>query len=241
MASSKANCAICGKPLVYVEQVREVICSLCGKPDVGHSLCEDGHYVCDVCHRAKGVDSIISYCMDSESVNPVQMAFDLMRDDAIYPNGPEHHSLVGAVLLTAYKNAGGDLELAGALSELRARSMQIPGGTCGYWGVCGAAASAGQFCSIANGATPLSEDAWASSARLTSAIISRLAEIGGPRCCKRTSFVSIEEGAHHAEREMGVKMDLPQQITCMFVGGNAQCKKGECPFYPKRQLRPLRA
>ena len=39
------------------------------------------------------------------------MAMAMMDDKSIFPNGPEHHTLVGAALLAAYKNAGGDAKL----------------------------------------------------------------------------------------------------------------------------------
>lgn len=33
-------------------------------------------------------------------------------------HGPEHHVMVGSALLTAYKNAGGEIELKKALHEM---------------------------------------------------------------------------------------------------------------------------
>ena len=67
-------------------------------------------------------------------------------------------SMVGAALLTAYKNAGGDIELSKALSEMHARGKQVPGGACGFWGACGAGISTGIFLSIVNKSSPLNKD-----------------------------------------------------------------------------------
>ena len=36
-------------------------------------------------------------------------------------HGPEHHVMVGSALLTAYKNAGGDINLNAALVEMMNR------------------------------------------------------------------------------------------------------------------------
>ncbi len=232
MTMLHSNCAICGLPLVYSNDSLDVICAICGKPDSGHCVCEGGHYVCDECHRRAGVDLIVDRCLHSDCANPIELACEIMGADAIYANGPEHHSLVGAVLLCAYKNSGGEIELVEALDELRHRSMQIPGGTCGYWGCCGAAISAGQFHSIITDATPLSEDAWASGARLTSRILGRLADIGGPRCCKRTAFTAILEAADFISETMGISMETPEKVTCTFMSGNAQCKRHSCPYFP---------
>lgn len=232
MAMSKAVCLVCGKPLVYSEEAREVRCAVCGKAEHAHATCEDGHYVCDACHRAEGVARVMDFCARTTSENPIEIAQALMRDAAIYPNGPEHHTLVGACLLAAYKNAGGDIDLDKALAELKARSLQVPGGACGFWGTCGAAVSTGQWWSIVSGSTPLTPDPWAQTQRLTSRVLGKLADIGGPRCCKRTGFTAILEGAAYARELHGVRMELPERVTCEFFARNAQCLKRGCPYFP---------
>ena len=232
MSIGKANCAVCGEPLQYFEEARPVTCVLCGCEESGHSTCADGHYVCDRCHRMGGVDFIMEACRTSDSRNPIELAQQLMADKSIYPNGPEHHSLVGAVLLTAYKNAGGSIDLDAALDELRGRSLQVPGGTCGFWGCCGAAASAGQFYSIISGSTPMTQDPWGQTARLTSRILGRWADVGGPRCCKRTGFTAIREAVDYVAEVRGIRMEMPERITCTFMAQNAECRKRDCPFFP---------
>ena len=55
----------------------------------------------------------------------------------------------------AYKNAGGEIDLPEALLEMMNRGKAVPGGTCGFWGACGAGISTGMFISIISGATHL--------------------------------------------------------------------------------------
>ena len=75
--------------------------------------------------------------------------------------------MVGAALLTAYRNAGGRLDLEQALREMYRRGKEVPGGACGFWGACGAGISAGQFLAIATESTPLAREPWGLSNQMT--------------------------------------------------------------------------
>ena len=238
MSVGKANCLVCGEPLVYWEEAREVECCMCGKKETGHSVCTEGHYVCDACHRSEGVGYIIGLCSGSDSTDPIAIVNEAMNDKSIYPNAPEHHTLIGAAIITAYANAGAKnpqgqpLDKAAALAELKKRSLQVPGGTCGFWGTCGAAVSAGQAMSILNGSTPMTQEPWAQCQRLTSIILGRMADLGGPRCCKRTGYVSILTAVPYINMTLDANMQLPDKVTCTFFDRNAECRKRECPFFP---------
>lgn len=233
MSVGNASCLVCGESLTYRQEAYEVECVLCHKKEIGHSTCIRGHYICDACHRAAGVNSIMDLCRASSSDDPFAIAVEAMNDRAVYPNGPEHHTLVGAALLSAYRNAGGDLDLVKALDELRVRSLEVPGGTCGFWGCCGTAISSGIYMSIVTGSTPMTVEPWARSTRLTSLILSRLAELGGPRCCKRTSFASLEISVGYTADLLQVQMHLPSKMVCAFSSGNPECLGARCPYSPR--------
>ena len=64
--------------------------------------------------------------MKSDSKDPVEIARSVMNKDFVSMHGPEHHVMVGSALLTAYKNAGGDIDLPKALSEMQARGKKVP-------------------------------------------------------------------------------------------------------------------
>ena len=253
MSAGKANCLVCGEPIVYWEEAQEVECCVCGKKETGHSICSAGHYVCDACHRAEGVSYIIGLCSESDSSNPIEIINEAMNNKFIYPNGPEHHTLIGAAMLTAYANAGGKnpkgepFDKQAALAELKKRSLQVPGGTCGFWGTCGAAVSAGQAMSIMNGSTPMTQEPWGQCQRLTSMILGRMADLGGPRCCKRTGYISILTAVPYINETLGSAMELPDEVICTFFARNAECRRNECPFFPnadedvKAAFQPKRA
>ena len=95
--------------------------------------------------RAK---KIVEACLQEKSKNPVEIFYNIAHKDFVRIHGPEHHVLDGASLLTAFFNAGGKINLQESLNELMKRGLQMPGATCGMWGVCGAVSSMGAALSI---------------------------------------------------------------------------------------------
>lgn len=87
--------------------------------------------------------------------------------------------MVGSALLTAYKNAGGEIDLPVALLEMMNRGKAVPGGACGFWGACGAGISTGMFISIISGATPLKNEPWSLANKMTSKALDAIRSIGG--------------------------------------------------------------
>ena len=87
------ECLICGQPLEYLDHGIETECAICHKREISRTRCVKGHYVCDECHT-RGMDVVWGM------------------------HGPEHHVMVGAALLTAYKNAGGNIDLEKSLAEI---------------------------------------------------------------------------------------------------------------------------
>ena len=139
---AKGECLICGAPIEYLKEDILMECVICRKKEMSKTRCTNGHYICSDCHTS-GMDSIVKSCLAESSRDPVHIIEKMMSMDFCHFHGPEHHVMVGAALLTAYKNAGGDIDLAKSLSEMYSRGKQVPGGACGFWGACGAGISAG--------------------------------------------------------------------------------------------------
>ena len=118
--------------------------------------------------------------------------------------------MVGAALLTAYKNAGGEIDLEHMLMEMMNRGKSVPGGACGFWGACGAGISTGMFVSIISKSTPLTNEPYALSHRMTAKALTRIAEVGGPRCCKRNSWLALECAVEFVREELGISMEMPE-------------------------------
>ena len=223
------ECVICKAPLEYLEQDRMMECAVCHKKENSKTRCVNGHYVCNDCHM-KGMDSIIGICLETSLKNPLEILEQMMNLPFCHMHGPEHHVMVGASLLTAYSNAGGDVALDSALVEMVNRGKSVPGGACGFWGACGAGVSTGMFVSIATNATPLAKEAWGLANQMTARALAQIGENGGPRCCKRDSYLAVSAAVEFAKEKLGVEMELGT-IKCSRSANNNQCIAGRCPFY----------
>ncbi len=224
----KDECLICGAPLKYLENEIQMECALCHKKESTKTACTNGHYVCDECHTS-GIDTVIGICLKSNSKNPIEILKKLMAQPFCHMHGPEHHIMVGSALLTAYKNSGGEIDLHKALVEMQSRGKKVPGGVCGFWGACGAGISSGMFVSIVTGSTPLANEAWGLSNLMTSSALNAIGKVGGPRCCKRDSYLAITEAVKFVKEKLGVEMQLGE-IKCTHSAQNNQCIGERCPF-----------
>lgn len=231
--AAEGQCLICGSPLQTLSENHSAQCALCGQAFESAIGCIDGHYICDDCH-AMGADSVVWYCMLDTCADAVQVFEHIVSMPFCHIHGPEHHIIVGAALLTAYRNAGGQVDLSQALPEMVRRGKQVPGGACGNWGACGAALSAGMMVSIVTSNSPLATEAWHLSNRATAEALMNISEHGGPRCCKRDSYKALQSTTEFVSRELGVDMGR-HTITCTRYAQNQQCLGTHCPYHPKAQ------
>lgn len=229
----ETGCLLCGKPLEYFSPARELVCVLCGKRAESNAACEDGHFVCDKCHAQRGYDYITMRALEAKSKNPLKTAIEIMKSSHINMHGPEHHYLVAASILSAYRNAGGMIDLEKCLEAALQRASKVPGGICGLWGSCGAAIGAGISISVATAATPLSEKEWSLANLATSECLRDISENGGPRCCKRDTFLALARTVIFVKEHLGIEMETPERVVCGFFPKNSQCRNDGCVFYPK--------
>ena len=178
---------------------------------------------------------IIEACLNEKSKSPVEIFCRIAQKEFVRIHGPEHHVLDGAALLTAFFNAGGNIDLEHSLKELMKRGMQMPGAICGMWGVCGAVSSMGAAISIIDGTGPLSTDGlWGKHMEFTSKALYSLSQTGGPRCCKRDAFLSFQEAINYINENYDVELEN-KKIECSFSEKNEQCIKERCPFYKMKK------
>lgn len=224
------ECLICDSKIEYLSDYESMECIMCHKTEQSKTRCINGHYVCNNCHM-KGINQIYEICIKEKSKNPIEIINKIMSQDFCHMHGPEHHIIVGSALLTAYHNAGGDIKLKEALIEMINRAKEVPGGICGFWGACGAGISSGIFISIISDSTPLSEKPFKLSNQMTSQSLNLISKHGGPRCCKRDSYLSIMAAIDFVEDNFNIKLEK-SEIICYYSADNKQCLKEKCLFYP---------
>lgn len=155
-----------------------------------------------------------------------------MNQPSIKMHGSEHHFLVPAVLLAAYYNLTNDMQKKElTIKEAKQRSERILGGFCGFYGTFGAAVGTGIFVSLITNATPLSIAEWRLSNLMTAKSLLSIANHGGPRCCKRSTYLAINEAINFVKHHFQVIMKSKREIDCKFTTLNLECLKQKCPYY----------
>ena len=232
----KSNCLLCGSPLEYRTESHVYTCELCKCKFGSEVTCQQGHFVCNACHSSSANELIEKVCINSTSTKPVEMAVSLMHAPSISMHGPEHHFLVPAVLLCAYYNQKGDVqEKEKKIKIARGRAANVLGGFCGFYGACGAGIGTGIFVSLITDSTPLSEEAWGMANQMTAESLRCIGALGGPRCCKRDTFMALKSAKKFVKQNFQITLEVPDTITCGFTELNHECIEEKCPFHVREK------
>lgn len=231
----RSGCAVCGEPLLYKNTFETFKCYYCDAEVESNVRCSAGHFICDDCHRIDANDFIAASCLKYEGVNPIDLSNEIMADEIINIHGPEHHFLVPAVLVSCYRNFLGESHLVRAdLSALKSKMVKIPGGICGSYGGCGAILGLGAFISHVTHTNSLSTKGWSHVHSVTGAGLIHVSKYGGPRCCKRDSYIGLLEGMNWLREYKEINLEKTEQINCQFSDKNKECLHSECLFNSSR-------
>ncbi|MCX6013427.1 MAG: DUF5714 domain-containing protein [Chloroflexi bacterium] len=225
------NCGVCGKPLIYTQTPLNFSCYYCKEVHQSNIYCGDGHFVCDACHQLKGVEVLRQVLSKSSSTSPVELMEKVMSHPSVPMHGPEHHSIVPAVLVAAAKNAGYTVP-DNAIETAITRGMKIPGGWCGFYGACGAAIGAGIAVSVLTGATPLTGKERSLALEATSLAMSDISD-DQPRCCKRSSRKAIKFAIEYLKAKLNIQLTDDSLDPCSYSPRNKECPKTDCIYYKK--------
>jgi uncharacterized protein len=226
---SMSGCAVCGEKLIYSSESELLSCSICGDEFASYIKCPAGHFVCDSCHSLDILEKVEKFLQTSEESNPVILAQSVFELPGLKMHGPEYHSIVPAVIVAAQQNINGVKEMAQIREAIR-RGKDIKGGSCGFHGVCGAAAGTGIAYSVLNGATPVTGGKRSNATSITGQALVAISENVGPRCCKREAITSIYSYMD-STNEFG-KLKHADYV-CVQHSDNKECIGKKCPYFPQ--------
>jgi hypothetical protein len=230
------NCMICGDELAYLTTAKSVTCTYCGKTETANIHCPSGHYVCNECHSSDSIQMITRFCLSSTSKNPMEMAKMIMKHPVMPMHGPEHHAMIAAVLVTAYKNLTEKVTDEDIKEAIR-RGAAVPGGYCGLYGTDAAAIATGIAISVILKATPLTDYERRTANIMTSRALEAIAADSGVRCCKRSTFAAIEAATRYFREVLGVEFEhIPaSKLKCEHSHRNKQCSYADCRYFERRR------
>jgi len=230
----KSNCLVCEQPLIYINEYSQFSCALCGKNYDSQISCSSGHFVCDLCQESSAYDLIEKVCVQTDSTQPVELAISLMKSPAIKITGAEHHFLVPAVLLAAcYNKLNKSEEKERKIRLARKRAENILSDFCGFYGACGAGIGTGIFMALYTDSDPHAREQWGLSNLMTAESLRCIGALGGPRCCKRNTFLALKSAVKFLKQIYSVHLDITHTITCDFSNQYRLCIEEDCPFYQK--------
>jgi hypothetical protein len=172
--------------------------------------------------------------MKSEETDPIRIINEIYKHPSVKMHGPEHHFLVPAVLLTSYYNLKGDKKtFKKKIMDAKQRSSNVLGGFCGYYGSCGSAIGSGIAMSLITNTTPLSRETWKQCNLTTAEALKSIALNGGPRCCKRDVYISIEEAVRKIKEFLDTEIPVNESISCGYSFFNKECIKDDCKYFDR--------
>lgn len=230
----EADCMVCGVGLQYLEGDRDEVCHYCGEMKLANAVCENGHFVCDPCHSRDALEVIESHCLQSTERDMVALMKRIRRHVAVPVNGPEHHSLVPAIVVTAYRNAGGNVSDNDIRTAIQ-RGATVVGGACAFMGVCGAVSGVGIGLSIILGVNPVLPAGRQAVQQATGKVLAEISKFEAARCCQRDCWIALRVAAELSQELLSIPLAADADLECSQFRQNRECIRGECPLWPSAQ------
>lgn len=229
-----ADCMVCGSSLQYADTEEQQVCTYCGQLFQSAVSCTEGHYVCDACHAEDALDVITHHCLTSKETDMLRLFEQIRNHPAIPVHGPEHHAMVPGIILSTYRNLGGnilDMNISSGIS----RGKTIAGGSCGFMGICGAATGIGIAFSIMLQANPVKPEQRKTVQQVTAAVLEEIARLEAARCCQRDCWIAIKKAAELSVHLLDIPLMASYTIPCNQQHLNNECFGKACPIISQQQ------
>ncbi|MFZ2634474.1 MAG: DUF5714 domain-containing protein [Desulfosalsimonadaceae bacterium] len=224
-----AQCMVCGSPLSYLENNAPKSCAYCGIVKSANTVCEQGHFVCDACHSRDALEMIRHVCITSRQTDMIDLLNTIRSHPAMPLHGPEHHFAVPGVIVSVYRNLGGDVSDADIATAIE-RGHAIPGGVCAFWGSCGAALGAGVGFAVILKGNPLKPGERNAVQEATATISRAINAIEAARCCQRETWTALKTAADLSRRLLPIPLRAEGRTTCSQQAKNKECLGKGCPY-----------
>ena len=235
----ESGCLICGSEILYFQNDEDRKCSICGKIFKSNSQCAQGHFICDNCHRDKPLILMEKFLLETDKIDMLEI-FATIREMAKFPmHGPEYHSFIPGIIVTSYRNCGGnvsDIDIKSAIN----RGKKIPGGSCAFMGVCGVVTGIGIAISVILKSTPLKGATRTINQKFCSEVLNEISNIEAARCCQRESVIGLKFLSSHSKKLFGIHLPVNFPVKCFQYKLNRECAGKKCILFPE-QNRILKA
>ncbi|MEJ2716302.1 MAG: DUF5714 domain-containing protein [Deltaproteobacteria bacterium] len=228
----ETGCLICGAPLVYEANNVEMTCAVCGRVDHARAVCVNGHYICDPCHIREPLEIVKRLCLTSDETDMFQLFYRIASHPSIPLHGPEYHSVVPGVVLATYRNLGGTMSEDRILEGIDRGSM-VPGGSCAFMGVCGAATGVGIAFGLMLESNPLKPVPRQHVQRIVAETLGEITSIRAARCCRRESHLAFQVAARASAGLLAPELRAEEWRSCEQHELNEECIKRSCPFFDR--------
>ncbi len=224
------GCMQCGSPLAYLTHDRPMVCTFCGETLPANACCTQGHFVCDRCHSQDADAVVRRICLTSTETDMITLVNTIRSHPAVPLHGPEHHFAVPGVIVATYRNLGGDVDDADIATAMD-RGKGVPGGSCGFWGGCGAALGAGIGFGVILKSSPITPTQRQLVQALTGDLISGLGCIEAARCCQREIWSVLKKAAEFSARILPIPLQANGHTRCRQMHLNRECPGKRCPWF----------
>ncbi|MCP4116295.1 MAG: methyltransferase domain-containing protein [Desulfobacteraceae bacterium] len=227
---SRTDCMICGRELDYLKAGESKTCFYCSRTFPANAVCKNGHFVCDSCHGMDALAFVKELLINTKETDLIDLLNTIRSHPSFNLHGPEHHYALPGVIVTVYRNLGGDMTDQDILTALE-RGRSIPGGSCAFWGGCGAPLGAGIAFGVILNANPLKPGPRQVVQKIVSEITGETGKISAARCCQRESWITLLKVSELSERYLDIKLPANGNVVCEQMAQNRECIKAGCPFY----------
>lgn len=225
------GCMVCGAPLQYIATPATMSCAYCGMDFLSNAHCEQGHFVCDRCHSSDALSIIHDYCLQGPETDPIMLMRRIRNHPSIPLHGPQYHAMVPGILLGCLKRLGASVDDA-MIQTAITRGAEVDGGSCGFWGVCGAATGVGIAVSVLLQATPIKAAARQKAQQAVHQVLGEISSHTAARCCQRDCYIALRTGLTLMSAMVGLQVPSPEPFRCTQIARNKECLGSSCPLWP---------